>query len=120
MVATVGDRVVSIGATKKISSTPITIASRDDAGIVIIDLLSMIRPGLVNLGITVQTVGSSVTPYLTLDPAAQSQVYKNYTSVDWAVQPVIAANSIYNFGFLCGTYLRLDFAQAGRAYIAVL
>lgn len=118
--ATVGDRVISIGTTRKVSATPICIAARDDAGIVIVDLLSMVRAGTVNLGITIQAVGTSVTPYLTLQPEKQSAVYQNMNSIDWAVQPVVSAGTVYNFGFLFGTYLRLDFAQAGRVYIGVL
>lgn len=77
----------------------------------------VLRPGVNNLGVYVQAVGTAVTPSLTLDNPAT--VDKG--DATWFTLPVIPAGNIVNLGpNLVGTAVRLQFAGAGRAIVASL
>jgi hypothetical protein len=101
-------------------STPIVTVNAGGVESRYVDLTTFLRTSQINMGITIQVVGTTVTPYLTLMPATQQEVRLNPSGIPWTAFPPVNAGSMYNFGFYFGVYLRLDFAGAGQVIVSAL
>jgi hypothetical protein len=122
---TIGDNIQSVGRRNSVQQLPYAVISADCASgpeSKVINMAGHLRAGIINMGIIMQTVGCSVTPYFSLYPASEAELKDPLNSMPWAPASgaAVAANTLYNFGNLYGFWLRLDFAQKGTVIVSSL